>query len=762
MDRLTREQGEEGEQGASEGPHSRPTVACRGCQHPEGWSLTDIPTPTSAPRSSEQQGVSHQHFEAFVQTGAEQGLQGTGGGSRPVGTEQDAAAADAPDTVQTPPTTYHPPVDLHALDKYMRLPLPSNCLMVEYIWVTRQSTAFIPGQMMRSKCRVLYLSGSLPTQAEQVPPWDADGLSISQGDDWSFGQPAAQGRLPYTVHMTLRPVKVCTDPFRGAPHLLALCEAVYDDDSAPASNHRARARAALAHAEVREPGAQPWFAFEQEYTLFTDYERKVPLGFSTGLQGEFLNYCGVGADVRGRAVQEAHLRACLFAGLHVSGVNLEVLVGSCEYQVGPGVGIDAGDQLWLSRYILARLAEEAGVYVSFDPKPLPGHDGCGLHSNFSTEAMRQAPAASSRGDGDLKGWDAIVLAMGKFAARHRHHLAAYGPGNERRLTGGDEYSSLKSFSWGVGDRGASVRVSFEAAPHRKGCGYFEDRRPGSNADSYLIILQFAITLWGPWQDRAPGRTGQVTLMQPLSPRARMEVALATRRKSSEDVTYAERMEQLRCGRGMARGGWRRARQGTGEATGEGRDRSPAGTSEGDLQDRSEIASPPAASTGAGSPSSRSCSRVRGRPVGGRRWPWNSKRALSLVARMPPQTQQSTGRTVGSSEDEEEGDTSSSEEEDTEDDEAEDVQEEDEEDAAPATGSSLRRVASDDFTDTRPREGGVQRPSKARLPPWLGLPVPPLPPVQGGGPIAPTPASRVLQMFRTAALETATSLTGEHA
>lgn len=45
---------------------------------------------------------------------------------------------------------------------------------------------------------------------------------------------------------------------------------------------------------------------------------------------------------------------------------------SLEYQVGPSLGMKAADDLWISRYILWRIAEEFGVVVTFDPKPMEG------------------------------------------------------------------------------------------------------------------------------------------------------------------------------------------------------------------------------------------------------------------------------------------------------------------------------------------------------------------------------------------------------
>lgn len=65
-------------------------------------------------------------------------------------------------------------------------------------------------------------------------------------------------------------------------------------------------------------------------------------------------------------------RACLYSGIRICGTNAEVMPAQWEYQVGPSEGIDMGDELWMSRYILHRVAEDFGVVVSLDPKPIPG------------------------------------------------------------------------------------------------------------------------------------------------------------------------------------------------------------------------------------------------------------------------------------------------------------------------------------------------------------------------------------------------------
>jgi len=56
------------------------------------------------------------------------------------------------------------------------------------------------------------------------------------------------------------------------------------------------------------------------------------------------------------------------------------------------------------------------------------------------------------------GWDAIQTQVKKLEKRHAVHIASYGEGNERRLTGKHETSSMHDFSWGVANRGCSIRV----------------------------------------------------------------------------------------------------------------------------------------------------------------------------------------------------------------------------------------------------------------------------------------------------------------
>ncbi|KUI57259.1 Glutamine synthetase [Cytospora mali] len=349
-----------------------------------------------------------------------------------------------------------PPSNASVIAKYAALDQKGS-IMVEYIWVDSEGG-------VRSKSRTLPEKEYTP---KDLPVWNFDGSSTGQapGDN---------------SDIYLRPVAVFPDPFRteGGKNILVLAECW----NANKFNHRHEAAKVLeTHAE-----REPWFGLEQEYTLLDLSDRPYgwPAAGFPAPQGPY--YCGVGAGkVVQRDIVEAHYKACLYAGVKISGTNAEVMPAQWEFQVGPCDGIEMGDHLWLARFLLARVAEDFGAKVSWDPKPMPGEwNGAGLHSNFSTKEMRE--------EGGMKH---IESAIKKLEARHKEHIAVYGEGNEKRLTGRHETGSIEQFTWGVANRGASIRIPREAAA--KGYGYFEDRRPASNADPYQITGIMAETIFGP-------------------------------------------------------------------------------------------------------------------------------------------------------------------------------------------------------------------------------------------------------------------------
>jgi len=344
------------------------------------------------------------------------------------------------------------------LAKYLDLE-QKGFIQAEYVWIDGFND-------LRSKTKTLNF---VPKNVSELPEWNFDGSSTGQA-------------LGHDSDVLLEPVAIFADPFRRGDNIIVLCETYNPDGTPNKTNYRAQAKKLMdTYADQH-----PWFGIEQEYTLFQN-DGKTPLGWPAGgfpgAQGPY--YCGVGAKkVFGRDVIEAHYRACLYAGVTISGVNAEVMPGQWEFQVGPCEGIDQGDHLWIARYLLNRVAEDFGVVVSFHPKPIPGDwNGAGCHTNFSTEAMRQEG-----------GMVAIEAAIKKMSLRHLDHIAVYGEDNEKRLTGQHETGHIGSFSYGVANRGASIRIPRHVA--KEGKGYLEDRRPASNIDPYRvtgIVVESSLT-----------------------------------------------------------------------------------------------------------------------------------------------------------------------------------------------------------------------------------------------------------------------------
>ena len=326
----------------------------------------------------------------------------------------------------------------------------------EYIWIDGTE----PSPSLRSKTKVL-------EDGSDLPIWGFDGSSTNQ----------APGENSDCV---LRPVYSCPDPISGGDNKLVMCEVLLPDMSPHPTNNRA----ACAEVASKFENQESWFGIEQEFTLF-ESDGKQPLGFPEGgfpeAQGPY--YCSVGANHNfGRDVSEAHATACIDAGIGIAGTNAEVMPGQWEFQVGPLGPLEVSDQLWVARWLLHRIAEEFAVVVSIDPKPVPGDwNGAGCHTNFSTKAMRES-------------YQPIIDACEALGKNIGEHISNYGVDNDKRLTGLHETQSIDQFSYGVSDRGASIRIPWQVEVDQK--GYLEDRRPASNMDPYLVTRLLIQTTCG--------------------------------------------------------------------------------------------------------------------------------------------------------------------------------------------------------------------------------------------------------------------------
>lgn len=339
--------------------------------------------------------------------------------------------------------------------------MTNSVVMAEYIWMDGRK----PTSKLRSKTKVI--NGPV-RKLEDIPFWGFDGSSTEQ----------AEGHFSDCM---LKPVYYVPDPINKGDNILVMCE-VLNADGTP---HLTNTRQVLAKIAEKYKDQDPWFGIEQEYTLYgkNDWPFGWPEGGFPHPQGRY--YCGVGFDeVHGRPLIEAHLKACLDAGLAVSGINAEVMPGQWEFQIGALGPLEVSDQLWLARWLLYRLGEEFGAYAKLDPKPMPGDwNGAGGHTNYSTRPMRETG-----------GIEVIKKACERLGQFRKEHMRVYGAGNQDRLTGKHETCSYKDFRYGVSDRGASIRIPMDTA--NKGRGYLEDRRPAANLDPYQICTALIETTCG--------------------------------------------------------------------------------------------------------------------------------------------------------------------------------------------------------------------------------------------------------------------------
>ncbi|MEM9940332.1 MAG: glutamine synthetase beta-grasp domain-containing protein [Planctomycetota bacterium] len=327
---------------------------------------------------------------------------------------------------------------------------------LEYIWLD----GYTPTQSLRSKTKIVSDFGG---KLEDCPQWCFDGSSTEQ----------AEGN---SSDCLLEPVALFEDPQR-LNGWLVMCEVLNPDGTPHASNGRAT---------IEDDDNDFWFGFEQEYFLW-DVETNRPPGFPTGgypePQGPY--YCSVGAaNAHGRHMIEEHLDCCLDADINVEGINAEVAAGQWEFQVFSKGAKQAGDQVWMARYLLERIGEKYGYGICWHPKPLGDTDwnGSGMHANFSNSVLRDC--------GDQGTYEKVCQA---FEPRVEAHIAVYGADNDQRLTGKHETQRIDQFSYGVSDRGASIRIPVGTVTNGWK-GWLEDRRPASNADPYKVAAEIIKTV----------------------------------------------------------------------------------------------------------------------------------------------------------------------------------------------------------------------------------------------------------------------------
>lgn len=295
-----------------------------------------------------------------------------------------------------------------------------------------------------------------------IPTWSYDGSSTGQAS---------------TEHseVLLEPCKYYLD--EEGQRVYVLCSTFTIDHTPTDSNHWYTLR--LSERPLEEMGMK--IGFEQEFFVFDTKTQKhlYAANYSNETIEKGPYYCCVGntnITIQNRKledmIREVYERACSL-GVKCTGYNLEVAPSQAEIQLCNSA-VEACHDLLFLRYLLWDILGKYGCYPVFDPKPLGEEwNGSGLHTNVSTIYTQTAG-----------GYEVIKNILSRLEKNHKEHLTLFGNGNEKRLTGTHATSNKDIFTWGVGIRSVSVRISYET--EKNGRGYFEDRRPAANADPYLV------------------------------------------------------------------------------------------------------------------------------------------------------------------------------------------------------------------------------------------------------------------------------------
>nr|CAH7745052.1 unnamed protein product [Callosobruchus chinensis] len=327
-------------------------------------------------------------------------------------------------------------LDKRVYDRYMCLPIPECKVQLTYLWIDHT------GENLRSKTRTLDFS---PSTYKEVPIWNFNGFHTMK---------APKEKSDYY----LVPVSLYNDPIRRGANKIVLCETFDADEKPCKTNHRQKCVEALNKVCDHEV----YIGFEQDYYIMGSDGRPFgwpPMGEPISDRQYYASMC----TVIGREITECIYRALLYAGVNVYSDCAEPAPSQWELKTNGERGVKPADDMWFSRWLMQRIAEDFGLCISFQPFVSPRWSKSGLHVTYSTKKMR-----------DNDGMKYIQETIKKLEKCHTEMLKIY-----KSTYLGDKFTS------GIGDRTASVRIPKIVADKKK--GFIEDRRPAGNADPYKIM-----------------------------------------------------------------------------------------------------------------------------------------------------------------------------------------------------------------------------------------------------------------------------------
>lgn len=363
-------------------------------------------------------------------------------------------------------------------------------LKLEYVWIDGS-------YKLRSKIRIMDVNYDQDIHPTTTSDTMHDYKNFILKQYWEIDGSSTRQATPKKSEILLTPVYVTKSPFKTdfMKSWLVLCNTwEYDEQNQrkPAKNNfRYVAHNVFFESELEQFDAL--YGYEQQFYLTqnlsygygfddtgaTNTDIWSISNFNQTFYSKNNHYCSVDPSYSTASqILEKFVARCAESNLNIQGYHRESGPMQWAYTLGYLNGLTSADQLWLSRFILEKTCEEYGVYVHWKPKPFKGDwDGSACHTTFSTRQMRQVTDSNS-------GLLFMYKAIEKLEKHHPTFIKYAGQGNIDRLTGDRGTSSFHEFSYGAGNRNASVRIRNQV--FAQGYGDFEDRRPGANMDPYMV------------------------------------------------------------------------------------------------------------------------------------------------------------------------------------------------------------------------------------------------------------------------------------
>ncbi|CAL1266667.1 unnamed protein product [Larinioides sclopetarius] len=247
------------------------------------------------------------------------------------------------------------------------------------------------------QCMHVYVDGTLRNFRTKDQTWPQKPRSPDEFPLLEFCGSATDFDVGNLADYYAKPVKLYKDPFRGGPNVLVFCE-TYSRERLPTfANNRYR----LLKADSPKLETETTFTFYQSYTFLRKEDGK-PLSY----MDPAYDPDSKSGFACGRIVAESHYKACLYAGVNMASLEPVTGLGQWRYSVGGSSSpVEIGDDVWMSRFLLVRVAEDFGVAVNFEKEP--------AHSNLLLEVEDIAPEKKLR---------IVDALLSKFVIKEHRHI----------------------------------------------------------------------------------------------------------------------------------------------------------------------------------------------------------------------------------------------------------------------------------------------------------------------------------------------------